>query len=72
MDKSRQDHRQMTAIAGFSHGHQLIYKKATINPLQWQKYRQLLIMRGHLMELWEILNHNQSRKSSIKIILEIL
>ena len=72
MDKSRLDRRQMMATAGYSHAHQLTYRRATINPLQWQKYRQLLRMRGHLMEPWEILNHNQSRKSSTEIILEIL
>ena len=61
---------QRTPYAGSSSVLLLICRRATTSPLQWQKYRQLLRMRGPLMVPQKILNHSLSRKNSIVTILE--
>ena len=70
MDKPHLVFSQRTPYAGSSSVLLLICRRATTSLQQWQKYRQLLRMRGPRMEPQKILNHNLSRKNFIVTILE--
>ena len=70
MDKPHLVFSQRTPYAGSSSVLLLICRRATTSPQQWQKYRQLLRMRGPRMEPQKILNHSLSRKNFIGTILE--
>ena len=70
MDKPHLVYSQRMPCAGSSSALLHICRRATTSPLQSQKYRQLLIMRGPQLEPQKILNHSLSRKNSIVTILE--